>query len=53
MKIQSINCLAICVKSKKLGKNNGKQIRLEEPNDERKGWLNLSVLGLEDTVWVR
>ncbi len=26
----------------------GKQIRLDEPNDEREEWLNLSIQGLED-----
>ena len=26
----------------------GKQIRLDKPDDEREGWLNLSIQGLED-----
>lgn len=42
MKIQSTDCLATCVKSKKLEKNNGKQTRLAELNDEREVRLNLS-----------
>jgi hypothetical protein len=25
-----------------------KRIRLDEPNDEREAWLNLSIQGLED-----
>ncbi len=48
MKIRSTHGLATCVKSKKLGKNNGKQIRLDELNDEREAWLNVSIQGLED-----
>ena len=43
MKVRFTDCLATCVKSKKLGKNNGKQIHLDEPNDEREAWLSLSI----------
>ena len=32
----------------RMGKNNGKQIRLDEANDEREAWLNPSSQGLED-----
>ena len=46
MKIRSTDCLATWVKSKKLGKNNGKQIRLDEPNDEREAWSSLSDMAL-------
>ena len=48
MKIRFTDYLATCVKLKKLGKNNGKQIRLDEPNDEREAWVDLSVQGFEE-----
>ena len=31
-----------------MGRFDGKQICLNELNDEREGWLNLSLQGLED-----